>query len=172
MADQPEPVQEFDFGDGDAPVELPAASAAGPAGDEFIAHDAAQDLVVDTTGWMPVPGLYHAVHNSVAELAQSMKFYSPFCKQLKAVCDLARRKFSRQRLLETCFSEAPASYSRHLFEGFSSAVYEGRWGTVADAVTAVGPLRVAFQHWNVSLFNRGKPIGHEGGHEWEGPRRR
>eukprot|EP00959_Pyramimonas_sp_CCMP1952_P388978 8150090-Pyramimonas_sp.AAC.1 len=90
---------------------------------------------------MSIPGLYHAVHNSVGELSSAMQLYAPFCRKLKAVCDLVRRKFSRQRLFETCFAEAPASYYQHLFEGFTASVYEGRWGTVADAVAAVGPLR-------------------------------
>eukprot|EP00959_Pyramimonas_sp_CCMP1952_P369295 7735054-Pyramimonas_sp.AAC.1 len=111
--------------------------------------NAAGELVVDTRLWLQVPGVFHSIHNACGELPKCMSYYNTFVKELKLVCDVVRRTYSRQRLISTCFSEPPAKNHKELYEGFSASVHKGRWGSVAEAVEAVGPLEPSLrQAWD------------------------
>ena len=93
-------------------------------------------------------------------MVKAMGHWEAFEGQLKLVCNLIRRTFSRQRLMETCFSDPPASLHQHLYSSFSGTVGKGRWGVVWDAAEQLGPLEASLRFaWDGVKFNRGKPLG-------------
>eukprot|EP00959_Pyramimonas_sp_CCMP1952_P151132 3162919-Pyramimonas_sp.AAC.1 len=72
---------------------------------------------------------------------------------------MVRRRFSNERLMETCFSTAPACYHKDLYKSFKACVYTGRWGSVADATRELAPLEPSLRFaWDPIKFNRGRPI--------------
>eukprot|EP00969_Alexandrium_andersonii_P284699 12585102-Alexandrium_andersonii.AAC.1 len=79
-----------------------------------------------------------------------MPGWADFLAALKHVADLLRHRWSKDRLLATCFKDPPASACRSDIEGFSAQVYEHRWGTVLHAVAEILPLekilRFAWSH--------------------------
>ncbi len=150
---------------------LDPAEPSGFGMEQFMADPAAADaMLVDTRMRLQVPGVFHSIHNSVAELNKAMGNYNHFCKQLRLVCDLLRRTYSHQRLMETCFSDPPASCHKELYSGFSSSVQGGRWGSVAKAVIDIGPLEASLTNaWDAMKFNRGRPIPEANGDGVENP---
>eukprot|EP00969_Alexandrium_andersonii_P055228 2433978-Alexandrium_andersonii.AAC.1 len=76
---------------------------------------------------------------------------------LKAVCRLLRAKFSRERLVATCFSEGYLQGFRHLYQSFSGQVYEERWGTVVRAVQELLPLQASLRAgWSRDRYSFGQ----------------
>ncbi len=53
--------------------------------------------------------------------------------ELKEVCRLLKRPFSKQRLLTTCFHSPPHVFFAGRIASFDSDVYEGRWNSVLHA---------------------------------------
>ena len=75
---------------------------------------------------------------------------------LQEVCNLLRRPFSRTRLLQTCGGQ-DAEELQHTLQSFTSSVYKGRWGSVADATAAVGRAeRLLRRVWDVKSYAPGQ----------------
>ena len=119
-------------------------------------------LEIDLTSTVYIPGLLHICHNVVKDLTITLHEWQPFESRLRHLCRLLSKKFTRQRLLETCFVEEPLSFFRADFHEFSASVYEGRWGSVSSAVGKLllleKPLRLG---WNLSKYKFGKPGAHQ-----------
>ena len=124
-----------------------------------LGPDLAEQLIVDTTAWLPCPGLLHTIHNATKELPSAMRSFDIYLRQLKLVCDVLRRQFSKERLIETCFGQPPACYQTHLVKQFQASVYTGRWGSIASATVDLAELEAVLRFaWDVTKFNRGKPL--------------
>ena len=136
--------------------------------------DDAESYVLDFGRSVFIAGLLHILHNFTSSLnaLASLVHWPHFILQLKHVCRLIRRNWSRRRLLSQCFSADPFRLFRKLIESFDGEVYEGRWGTVMHAIGEVlkieQPLREA---WDKEAFLMGGQVkeGHgDGDGEGEG----
>eukprot|EP00969_Alexandrium_andersonii_P199466 8809622-Alexandrium_andersonii.AAC.1 len=86
-----------------------------------------------------------------------MGHWGEWIPQLREVCSLLRWRHSRERLVATCFGDGPAAPFAHLLTAFAGQVYEGRWGSVVEAVRALevleAPLRAG---WGQQKYCFGK----------------
>lgn len=120
-------------------------------------HSEHDELRVLTDFSLHIPGLQHILSNATDAMGASMLSWQAWLPKLKAVCDLLRRRYSRDRLKNTCFVNEPASLQWPLFEGFSAHVVQGRWGSIAEAVTMLLPLETALRYaWDIERFNYGR----------------
>eukprot|EP00969_Alexandrium_andersonii_P154473 6827907-Alexandrium_andersonii.AAC.1 len=102
-----------------------------------------------------------------------MPGWADWVASLKHVCNLIRRPWSKDRLLQTCFASPPASLHRDLYQRFTAQVYEHRWGTVTDAVQQLLPLEQSLRFaWSGQAFSffqgQSHGPGAEGDEEAEG----
>ena len=136
---------EFDF--------LPDASTAVvPRMD--LDRERLKDFNLDFTQSIYIPGPLHIMHNLTEGLGKAMKWWTPFVARLTHVCRLLKRKWNRARLLATCFSDAPWAAHVDLYRSFDGQVYEGRWGSVLHAVSALRPLEVSLRGaWSKQKFS-------------------
>ena len=103
--------------------------------------------------------LQHIISNSTLAMGNGMQGWSGWLKSLKAMCNLLRRRYSRQRLQATCFSVEPSSLQWPLFEGFSGHIQDGRWGSIAEASLVFLPLETPLRAaWDIDKFNFHKPV--------------
>ena len=96
-------------------------------------------LMIDFICFVYIAGGFHVMHNLSKGLPEVLSEWPDIVKQLSQLCRL-RRRWSRARLLETCFSTPPASLFRKEYTSFNSAVYEGRWASSMEATTELLPL--------------------------------
>ena len=72
---------------------------------------------------------------------------------------MCRRKWSKHRLLTTCFNALSFVLVANLVETFSEVPYDGRWGSMLLAVSALLELAPYLPHcWSVDKFTFGKGI--------------
>ena len=117
-------------------------------------------LFVDMSRSLPVCGVLHVVHNATNGLWAALSHFTTFSDELKSVCDLLRRRWSKDRLLQTCFCSPEAAEHTDAIQSFSGQVYSKRWGTLAHAVEALLPLERALRcFWDARTFNFGQPVG-------------
>ena len=115
--------------------------------------EGSSDLVLDLKDELFIPGLMHITHNITAGLQDSLKQWPHFIELLTHVCRLVRAKWSKARLLHTCFAQQPWLACRSLLEGFTAQVYQGRWNSAMDAVKQVSRvLQVLKGAWNLQKF--------------------
>ena len=113
-------------------------------------------LFVDLTHVLYIAGMLHIVHNCMGDLEMVMVHWEWFTYRLRHVCRLLAKKYSRQRLLETCFANPPHSFFRGEYAHFSAGVYEGRWGSVAFAVAKLLLLEQSLRAaWSLAAYNFG-----------------
>jgi hypothetical protein len=133
----------------------------GEAPFDFTAEDRilapAAPLLVDVTGSLYFPGLLHIVHNATEGLTDALSGWDDFVGGLRELAAFLARPYARQRLRETCFSNPPADAHRHLFMDYGSVVFEGRWGTVVQAIASILPLEEALRlGWSKERFMFGQ----------------
>ena len=124
---------------------------------DSISHSAelSSDLHLDLSKEVFIPGLMHVTHNITAGLHDILKQWTHFLEMLTHVCRLVRAKWSRIRLLHTCFDKQPWLACRSLLEGFTAQVYHGRWSSATDAVQQVSKvLYVLKGAWNLQKFGQ------------------
>ena len=125
---------------------------------EHVDRDVRLDeLVVNSKSVIHIAGIQHILHKCTEAMMGAMGEWDTYLEQVKSLCCTLRRPYSRDRLQETCFNQEPQKHQWHLFEGFHASVIEHRWGTIAEAVTAVlhveTPLRYA---WSLRNYNHGR----------------
>ena len=119
------------------------------------------ELVVDVTSSLEVDDLLHCIHNATKGLSSSMTCFDRVVQQCKKVADMIRRKDSKDRLIETCFSTGMARGFIPELRKFKSQVHEERWGTVADCITHLLRLKPALRYgWNLASYQL-RPLGLE-----------
>ncbi len=100
-----------------------------------------------------ISGLLHITAKIAENLSQVLSFWPWWIVELKEVTRMLQNKFSKQRLLTTCFSRAPHIFHRHYVESFQSSVYEGRWNSVLAAVgELIEMMQVLIDAWDVELY--------------------
>ena len=106
-----------------------------------------------------IVGMLHIIHKGTEELNLVLFFFEEFVSNLSEVCKLLRRKWSRSRLLATCFCDLPHRLFQGDYLGFNSGVYQGRWGSIVEAVGALLALERSLRTaWSKEryLFGNGR----------------
>ena len=141
----PQQMLEVDFCDAPPAPDPPANVAI-----EDLPED---QCVVDVTGSLEVDDLLHCIHNATKGLAAAMKSFDDVVGQCKKVADLLRKKESKDRLIETCFSQGLAKGFASEVKQFKSHVHEDRWGTVAECIPNLLRLKAALRYgWDFRAF--------------------
>lgn len=87
-----------------------------------------------------------------------LEWMGEFVRYLKPVCKLCTKKFTKRRLIATCFQERPASLHTASIEAFHAVVYEGRWGSILHCAQSLleveTPLRM---HFDTRAYTFAKP---------------
>ena len=124
--------------------------------DEQILHG--DPWIMDLTPSLFISGMLHIIHKATEELGTILYHFQSYLQDLTHVTRLLRRRWSRTRLLQTCFSEGDAALHSHLYSGFSAGVFGGRWGTVMESVSAILPLEMTLRYyWDKTKFQFGNP---------------
>lgn len=158
-------------------------AARGPAGghvdeaDGFAFHaadDPMQDgadadpgtYEVDFSRGLIVAGNLHILHNCTNDLKNSLRYWDTFIAMLRMVARMLAKPWSRERLLATCFNEPPHHQHAAAYSGFSSVVYEGRWGEALKAADDLFPLQRSLRAaWSLRKYTYGQVDHPDGGGE-------
>lgn len=133
--DGPEDPDQFDFQVPRAHVGA-AEVAEGGAGDV----DNLRATVVDLTRGLYLPGVLHTIHNCTKDLGTGLGFWDEWLEGLMHVCRLMTNKWSKTRILQTCFRDLPARAFATQVREFNCLVFSGRWGSILVAVQELLPL--------------------------------
>jgi mRNA-degrading endonuclease YafQ of YafQ-DinJ toxin-antitoxin module len=137
----------FDFDGGDDSSDEAAGGADGaPAEQE--AKDS--DYMLDFKSSVYIAGLLHVLHNTTKDLGTALLHWSLWVNQLKMVCRLLSNKWTKDRLLQTCFKDHPLDGD---IKRFRARVYEARWGSIWYAVGQLMHIRdILCQSWAKQVF--------------------
>ena len=134
------------------------------------AGGALQDLVVNMNQSLSAPGLCHIIQNAVHSCTGAVEhFSSTWFDQAKNVCNLLRRKNSKQRLIETCFKHPLVCHQRHLIDAFSHTTHRDCWGCLLEPAAGLRALETPFREaWNAQFFQSfstsARPVPHQSRH--------
>ena len=122
-----------------------------------LAEYQGREEIVHMPAAVYAPGALHIVHNCTRDLKSSVGGYSDFIVQLSAVSKMLGRPYLLLRFLNTCCSSGEGLLHRNSFTDVPKLsavkIYEGRWGTVANAITVLGTLEAPLRAcWNKSAF--------------------
>ena len=90
---------------------------------------------INFSGAVGIPGMCHIIHNSTVDLGRAMNQFSEVVSQMQHLSRFLRKKDSKQRLLETCFSSRVGRHLQKPILAFTAKLHTGRWGTVSACVT-------------------------------------
>ena len=120
-----------------------------------------------------IPGVLHILHNMTEGLSGSLKDWDKFVKLLTHVSRLLGRKWSRQRVISTCFREWPHSVWAKSIGSFDTVVFEGRWASAVFAASKLLPLRAPLcAAWSLQRYNYGEAGEDDQDGEEEGAERK
>jgi hypothetical protein len=109
--------------------------------------------LIDLRPSLFLTGILHVIHNITSSLPDTLIWFELFEYYLTHISRLLKRKYSCDRLLESCFQREPHSLYRKEIKAFDGAVYKGRWATLLDACHQLlpleGPLRSA---WDLDAY--------------------
>ena len=88
---------------------------------------------VDTTYSLEVDDLVHIIHNATKNLKRAMPSYKDIVFRMRKLCDLLRKKESKEHLIEVCFGGPDGEVLARKIWSFHANVHEDRFGTVAAA---------------------------------------
>ena len=118
----------------------------------------AVDPLLDLSKSLGVSGMLHIIHNSSKDLGRGMQSYDDTLRRMTHVCNLVRRKTTRERLLERCFGHGNAVALRGPILRFDGKIHKERWGTIAHAVDELLRVEVSLRHaWSIDRYGRGRP---------------
>jgi hypothetical protein len=121
-----------------------------------------ESLDLDFTRSIFIMGVLHGLHNIVSGLSAVLSYWATYIIELKHVTRLLSKKWSKARLLETCFRVLPYSVFRNEIVAFNASVYDGRWGSALAAVYLLLPLaRPLRMAWSMQAYSMGRDDGRE-----------
>ena len=111
-----------------------------------------------------IPGLHHVIDNATKGFGDVLHKYKDYIFLAQQVCKLLRRRDTRPKLLQRCFSSdglgQQLAQDIAKFEGF---IHTGRWGTVAFSIPEILKVKQALVWgWDEEIYLRG---GEDAGQE-------
>eukprot|EP00974_Lingulodinium_polyedra_P107175 10375813-Lingulodinium_polyedra.AAC.1 len=120
--------------------------------------------LIDLAPSVFLTGVLHVVHCVTGGLKEVMIGFEQFEHQLTHIARLLKRKYSRDRLMQTCFALPPFSMHRDLYVSFDATVYSARWGSLLNACHQLVPLEDSLRAaWDLAAFNGHAPPRQDGG---------
>ena len=121
--------------------------------------DRAPPYVIDLRASLFIPGFLHILSNMTKDFLHALEGTDVCLPQLRHICRLLSRRWSRDRFIQTCCQALPAMACTEAFKHFNASVYIGRWGAVTHACGEVlrcqQLLRAA---WNENLYRMGGQV--------------
>ena len=103
-----------------------------------------------------IPGLHHIIDNATKGLGDVMQKYKDNIYLAQQICRLIRKRDTRPKLLERCFSRGAGPQLADDVRKFEGWINTGRWGTVAFSVPEILKIKVAMVTcWDEALFMSG-----------------
>ena len=94
-----------------------------------------REELLDLSGCSEIPGLLHVIHNAGKALSEQLTHYNEAAEKLQATSNMLRRRESKERLKETCFSsDIGRAVWDQCLKSFKGKCYSERWGTVANCL--------------------------------------
>jgi hypothetical protein len=87
------------------------------------------DYEIDLTKSLFISGPHHMVHNCTSGLMDVMVWWDTFIELLKHICRLLSNKFSKDRLIRSCYQYHHLLQFIQDIRKFNGKVYDERWGT-------------------------------------------
>lgn len=99
---------------------------------------------------LQVIGVLHIMDNVMKHICDCLECFGRVRKQIEALSLFLRKPYTRERLVTTCFSAAPASAWAYLMSGVVPSLIDWRWGVLSavlrDLLDREVPLR---SHWSL-----------------------
>lgn len=121
--------------------------------DAGIFEDVPAEPLFDMTHLLDLPGSHHLLDNATKGLDTCMAYYEDAVNSAIQVCNLVRRRSSREKLLARCFgSEVGHTFHEDLLT-FKGQIHKGRWGTLMFSVPELLRVeRILRWGWNLRAF--------------------
>ena len=117
---------------------------------------ATADCSVSSEDFLDVPPLNHILDNATKGLNAVLEDFERRVFLAKQLCRLIRRRDSRVKLLERCFGCQLGLRFHKTLKGFSGAVFDGRWATLAFSVAELKKVeRIIRWGWNRHAYSHG-----------------
>ena len=104
-----------------------------------------------------IPGMLHIVAKISENLSLVLVVWPSWIPRVKEVTRMLKKKHTKSRLLQTCFSAPPHLWYRTNIEAFDKDCYDGRWNSILsandDLLECQGPLQDGF---DLHKYSRGK----------------
>lgn len=124
-----------------------------------------RDVPISFRRAMPIAGLLHVIHNAGNDLEDAINTLGDTIEGLQNVANLLRTRGSRDRLLETCFSDAVGRHLHKDLQQFCGKVHKKRWGTVAFCVCRILELERSLRWgWSKEKYEAGRAIQPQADH--------
>jgi hypothetical protein len=148
-SDDEEGAAHFDFAEDDQKLARPHCGVAAPLEDDlFIPEGRLPDgalpldddpnYVIEMRRMVYFGGPHHMLQGFIDGVPAALAVWNWFIILLKHICRLISNKWSKHRMLQTCFRDPPLVYFTPEIMGFNQHVYDKRWGTAAAASVTVG----------------------------------
>ena len=145
----------FEEADEQAAVQVPPLHVGAILEDEAF-EEPQPPLEVKFERMLGIPGLHHIIDNATKGLADVMQRYKDYVFLAQQVCKLLRRRDTRPKLLQRCFSQGMGLVFAEDIKKFEGWINTGRWGTVAFSVPELLKVKQALQWgWDEEVFLRG-----------------
>ena len=130
-------------------------------GEQVVGGDVeASPYDVDFRKTVFISGPHHELSGLIEYMHTALLWWSWCVPRLQEICNLFPLKFSKRRLLETCFKwPRPTYVYRDEITKFYALVYEKRWGTVSAATVKLSQLRMVIrQAWDKDAYSQGRDM--------------
>ena len=125
------------------------------------AHNA--DYDIDLSKAIYLSGPHHIFHNMQEGFASVLCLWTWYIRHLKHLCRLLTNRWTKARLLRTCFSTPPNVVYSSGIRQFHKRVYDKRWGTAMAAIDDLLPLHLGLTSgWSQARFVAGREMEAEG----------
>ena len=102
---------------------------------------------------IPIPGCLHIFDNLLKTVHEAAKWWKPFERLLRAVCELLCKHAGIEQLQHTCIAGGPGQRHAELFEKPYPMFIEWRWSTVVKTLTWLMPLETPLREvWDEAKY--------------------
>ena len=128
---------------------------AGYAGDAF--EEVPQPLEIRFPRLLGMAGLHHVIDNATKGFADVLHKYKDYVFLAQQVCRLLRKRDTRPKLLQRCFSRGVGPQLAEDIKKFQGWINPGRWGTVAFSLPEILKVKQSLTWgWDEAIFLRGE----------------
>ena len=129
----------------------------------FEAFELPEPLRLSFNNLLGIPGLHHIIDNATQGLEDVMQDYKDNVFLAQQVCRLLRKRDTKPKLVERCFSHGQGPHLVQDIHNFQGWIHPGRWGTVAFSVPELLKVKHALVAcWDEQLFLQGFANDNEG----------